>query len=112
ALERAQGLPHRGAAHDELLGEVALGRQPVAALEPSFRDHRLHSADDLLVDACGLDRGHVHRSAHCPMSPDASGVPPRHRRHHEVMTGSRKKRISTLTMTPEIGRWKKIASEP
>ena len=59
ALQRPQRLPHRRPAHHELLGEVALGGQLVAALEASLGDHQLHLPDDLLVDAGGLDRLHV-----------------------------------------------------
>jgi hypothetical protein len=55
ALERAQRFPHRRAAHHELFGQVPLGRQAVAALEPALGDHRLHLPDDLLVDPRGLD---------------------------------------------------------
>ena len=50
ALQRAQRLPHRGAADHELLGQIALGRQAVAGLEPALGDQLLDLADDLLVD--------------------------------------------------------------
>src|SRR5438093_3610396 len=56
ALERAQRLPYRGAAHDELLGEAALGRQLVATFEPALRDQLLDLPNDLLVDPGRLDR--------------------------------------------------------
>src|SRR5262245_22767840 len=55
ALERAQGFPHRCAAHHELLGEIALGGEAIAALEAALADHALDLADDLLVDPRGLD---------------------------------------------------------
>src|SRR5262245_14939232 len=55
ALERPQRLAHRGPADDELLGELALRRQPVACLEPTFGNQLLDLPDDLFVDACRLD---------------------------------------------------------
>ena len=61
ALQRPQRLTNRGATHDELLGEIALGREPVAALEPTLGDHLLDLANDLLVDPRRLDRGDLHR---------------------------------------------------
>src|SRR5439155_3077105 len=56
ALERPQRFPHGRAADDELLGELALGRYPVAALEASFGDQLLDLPNDLLVDPRRLDR--------------------------------------------------------
>src|SRR5258705_13468660 len=46
ALQCPQRLAHRGPADDELLGELALRRQPVTALEAAFRDQRLDLPDD------------------------------------------------------------------
>src|SRR5213593_3567760 len=67
ALERSQGFAHGGAADDELFGELPLGREPIAALEATFRDQLLDLADDLLVDPRRLDRskldGGIHRLA-------------------------------------------------
>src|SRR6266850_3743353 len=63
ALEGAERLAYGGAAHHELLGEVALGRQLVAALEPPFRDELLDLADDLLVDPGRLYRPELDRAA-------------------------------------------------
>src|SRR2546430_304437 len=61
ALQPPQRLANRGATHDELLAEIALGREPVAALEPTLGDHLLDLANDLLVDPRRLDRGDLHR---------------------------------------------------
>src|SRR2546425_58587 len=56
AFERSQGFAHGGAADDEFFGELPLGREPIAALEATFRDQLLDLADDLLVDPRRLDR--------------------------------------------------------
>src|SRR5262249_57899284 len=62
-LERAQRFPNRRATDHELLGEVALGRELITALEPPLRDHRLDLADDLLVDARRFDGLDAHLAA-------------------------------------------------
>src|SRR5439155_20305211 len=54
-LQRAQRLAHGGAAHHELLGKVALGRQPIAGLELPLADDLLELAHDLFVDARAFD---------------------------------------------------------
>ena len=114
ALQRAQRLADRGAADPELLGQVALGRQPVAGLEPALGDQLLDLADDLLVDPGRLDRLEVHPSgrrrparspagalAHGSRSPRAGGRdaaarashhpssarPEREQHRHEVVDG-------------------------
>src|SRR5262245_11569993 len=61
ALERPPRLAYGGAAHDELLGELALGRQPIAALEAPLGDELLDLPDDLLIDPRRLDRSKLDR---------------------------------------------------
>jgi len=53
--QRAERFADGGAAHHELLGQVALGGKPVAGLEAALGDELLDLPDDLLVDAGGLD---------------------------------------------------------
>src|SRR5206468_706216 len=62
AFQRAERLPHRGPTHEELLGEITLRGELIAALETTFGDHPLDLADDLLVDARRFDRGEIHAS--------------------------------------------------
>src|SRR5439155_3168769 len=62
AFERPQCFAHGGATDDELLGELPLGRQPIAALEATFRDQLLDLPDDLLVDPRRLDRSELDRT--------------------------------------------------
>src|SRR5437773_749834 len=56
ALDAPPRAACRGPADDELLGELALRRQPVAGLEAAFRDQLLALPDELLVNARRLDR--------------------------------------------------------
>src|SRR2546426_229813 len=64
AFERSQGFAHGGAADDEFFGELPLRREPIAALEATFRDQLLDLTDDLLVDPRRLDRAKLDRGIH------------------------------------------------
>src|SRR5262249_3415236 len=74
------------------------------------------------VDTRRLDRDHVHpvSSSHvgdpshasCPDGADATPGTPRQRRHHGVTAGSTKNNSATTMIVPEIGRRKKIVSDP
>jgi hypothetical protein len=60
-LERDQRLAHRGAAHAELLRQIALGRQARADRELALRDQRAQLLGDLAVQALRGDglQGHA-----------------------------------------------------
>src|SRR6266436_271699 len=62
ALQRAERLAHRGPAHAESLGKLALGRKTVARGEPAVGDQGFDLADDVLVDPDGLDRLELHQA--------------------------------------------------
>jgi hypothetical protein len=54
--QRGQGLAQRRAGDAELVGQVALGRQPRAGLQQSQPDRRAEALDGLLEGGRGLDR--------------------------------------------------------
>src|SRR2546425_3505885 len=61
ALQRAQGLAHRGAADAESLGELALRGKAIARVQAAVGDQRLDLAHDILVDPNGLDGLELHQ---------------------------------------------------
>ena len=77
----AQCLANRGAAHQELFGQLALRGQPVTADKAPLGDHRFDLADDFLVDARRLDGRQMHGR-----SPSRGDSPPA--RRSVVITGT------------------------
>src|SRR5262249_41851090 len=84
--------------HRIVTGEEEVEEADFRAAEPELRvaQERLHAGGTAQVsrgDAVGSD-------------------PPRIRRHHGVMMGSAKKKTATAVMAPEMGRSKRMRSEP
>src|SRR5262249_18529133 len=85
ALERAQRLADRRATDHELLGQITLGRELIAALEPPLRNHGLDLADDLFIDAGRLDGLDAHLAA---TAAAAARLWPRHLRSARARGGA------------------------